>query len=83
MPTFYDIRVIIYQVVVSIVGSNMIYISGKCLNSQIKKLSNKNVCFYHCLVLSVFIIIYCKVKGMNLRLVKSTQLGLGFQTLSC
>ena len=38
---FYDICAIIYHIVVSIVSNSTIYNSDKCLNSQIKKLSNK------------------------------------------
>ena len=34
---FYDFRAIIFHIVVSIVASNTICISDKCLNSQIKK----------------------------------------------
>ena len=40
---FYDIWAIIYHIVVSLVASSTIYNSDKCLNSQIKKLSNKKV----------------------------------------
>jgi len=42
---FNDIRAIIYHIVVSIVASNTISMSDKCLNSQIKKLSNKKSIF--------------------------------------
>ncbi len=38
---FYDVRAIIHHTVVSIVAINIIYISDKCLNSQIKRLWNK------------------------------------------
>ncbi len=40
---FYEIRAIIYHIVVSLLAINTIYISDKYLNSRIKKLSNKKV----------------------------------------
>ncbi len=40
---FYDIRAIIYHIVVSLFAINTIYISDKYLNSRIIKLSNKKV----------------------------------------
>ncbi len=40
---FYEIRAIIYHMVVSLLAINTIYISDKYLNSRIKKLSNKKV----------------------------------------
>ncbi len=45
---FYDIRAIIYHVVISLLAINTIYISDKYLNSRIKKLSNKKVTSYSC-----------------------------------
>jgi len=44
---FYDIRAIIYHIVISLLAINTIYMSDKYLNSRIKKSSNKksNVIF--------------------------------------
>jgi hypothetical protein len=39
----YEVRAIAPHIVFSIVASKTIYISDKCLNSQIKKLLNKKV----------------------------------------
>jgi hypothetical protein len=46
---FYDIRAIIYHIVISLLAINTIYIiTDKYLNSRIKKLSNKKVTSYSC-----------------------------------
>jgi hypothetical protein len=46
MSTSYDIRATTYCMLVPIVVISIVYISEKCSNSQIKKLSNKTSLLY-------------------------------------
>ena len=92
MSTTYAIRAITYCMLVPIVIVSIVYISEKCSNSQIKKLSDKVVLLYfspiivhHAFLNNILdnVIISFQFKKTKLKLMKRTNLEIGFENLSC
>ena len=92
MSTSYDVRAVTYCILVPTMTISIVYISEKCSNSQIEKLSIKTVLsqsspiiVHHAFLSNIWnnVIISFQVRRMKLKLIKCTNLELGFRNLSC